>query len=92
VEFLSDVLMCEWAYFIDFDKQTLETWKGEKIGDATFAELEENEGYMDSMQKIGREEDEIGWGEEEEEVYDAGGNTTEVVGTVLDGSQQTQQE
>jgi hypothetical protein len=92
VEFLDDVLFCEWAYFIDFDKQILETWKGQKIGEATFEELRENKGYMDSIKKVGREEDEIGWVEEEEEVDEAGGNTTEVAETVLDGSQQTQQE
>lgn len=83
MEFLSDDLMCEWAYFIDFDKQTLETWKGEKIGEATFAELRENNGYMDYMQEIGwpKEEEEA-----EEEVHEAGANTTEVAETVLDGS------
>jgi hypothetical protein len=88
VEFLDNVLFCEWAYFIDFDKQTLETWKGQKIGEATFEELRENKGYMDIMQKIGSEQDEIGWGGEveEEEVDEAGGNTTEVAETVLDGS------
>ena len=75
--------MCEWAYFIDFDKQTLETWKGEKIGEATFAELRENKGYMDYMQEIGWPKEEE---EEEEEVHEAGANTTEVAETVLDGS------
>jgi hypothetical protein len=88
VEFLDNVLFCEWAYFIDFDKQTLETWKGQKIGVATFEELRENKGYMDIMQKIGSEQDEIGWGGEVEdgEVDEAGENTTEVAETVLDGS------
>jgi hypothetical protein len=49
VEFLQDGLYCEWAYFIDFESQKFETWKGnadeggsgELIDTVSFDELRE---------------------------------------------------
>lgn len=63
--------MCEWAYFIDFEKHTLETWtsserfSGEgrgytnvKVDEASFDKL--GLGYMEGLGEIlkGREEEE----------------------------------
>lgn len=48
VEFLDDELFCEWAYFTDFEKQTLETWhEGELWGKIGFSEL--GSGHMDEL-------------------------------------------
>ncbi len=58
----TDVIFCEWSYFIDFEAQKLETYaNGDRlIGSISFEELRvEGEGYMQNMQRIG-------WGEEEE--------------------------
>ncbi|TVY56120.1 hypothetical protein LSUE1_G008810 [Lachnellula suecica] len=63
IEFLEDGLFCEWTYFIDFEAQTLETWKEAKRYDVrSFTELDS--GYMDGLQeRYQREEN----GEEEED-------------------------
>ncbi|KAH7410807.1 hypothetical protein BKA64DRAFT_661851 [Cadophora sp. MPI-SDFR-AT-0126] len=64
VDFLQDGLFCEWAYFIDFENEKLEAWKGESreskpIGEVTFEELKgEGKEYMERIEKMGCEEDE----------------------------------
>lgn len=53
VEFLNDGLFCEWAYFIDFEKQTLETFaSGELLDVITFDKLREvGEDYMTELEE-----------------------------------------
>ncbi|CAA7257357.1 unnamed protein product [Cyclocybe aegerita] len=37
IDFLEDGIFCEWAYFIDFENQTLEIWTfGQHVADASF--------------------------------------------------------
>ena len=75
MDFLSDGLFCEWAYFIDFENNKLEVWKGWGYGlaeEISFEELRrEGEGFMSRMEKVGRDEEQE---EEEEAEGDDGGN------------------
>ncbi|KAJ3506975.1 hypothetical protein NLJ89_g6562 [Agrocybe chaxingu] len=42
VDFLKDGIFCEWAYFIDFENQILETWTcGQHVADVSFQDLTE---------------------------------------------------
>jgi hypothetical protein len=56
VDFLQDSLMCEWSYFIDFEKQKLETWTRATLKDeVTFEELrQQGDSDMERLQKEGR--------------------------------------
>jgi hypothetical protein len=60
VDFLKDGLFCEWAYFIDFENQKLETWKaGEMIAVATFEGLaSKGDLYMDNLERPEEENEE----------------------------------
>jgi hypothetical protein len=48
--------MCEWSYFIDFEKQKLETWTRATLKDeVTFEELrQQGDSDMERLQKEGR--------------------------------------
>jgi hypothetical protein len=80
-DFLMDGLMCEWAYIMDFEEQTLEIWVGpirhgstcKKVREVKFSELTDNfmEGVAEEKYKVqqlvdGKESDETDEGEGEE--------------------------
>jgi len=66
VKFLEDGLFCEWAYFIDFENQKLETWKaGEMIDVASFSKVvQDGTSYMEALEHTSDVEDK---NEEEDE-------------------------
>ncbi|KAF4635452.1 hypothetical protein G7Y89_g2648 [Cudoniella acicularis] len=69
IDFLKDGLFCEWAYFIDFENKTLETFKnGKAIEQVSFEKLGEagGEEYMTLLEKRLRRE-ENGEGDEDED-------------------------
>jgi hypothetical protein len=67
VDFLKDKLFCEWAYFIDFEKQTLETWTDNAmIAEVSFEALGKDNLYMVNSEKKVRKE-KYGYEEENEE-------------------------
>jgi hypothetical protein len=58
VTFHEDTLFCEWAYFIDFEKKTLECYQQKDLIDTvSFYDLKNlGERYMDRLVKITSEE------------------------------------
>lgn len=59
-KFLGDRLMCEWAYFIDFENKTLETWaSGKKLDVIGFEKLaKEGAKYMETLAEKENESEE----------------------------------
>ncbi|CAA7257356.1 unnamed protein product [Cyclocybe aegerita] len=52
-DFLQEHILCEWAYFIDFENQTLETWTfGHHVANVSFQDLKRyGESYMDLLKR-----------------------------------------
>ena len=80
MKFAEDSLFCEWAYFMDFEYEIFEVWKGMGPGDAggvrlrkmvTFHDLKVRGNFMDSLQaKLGNERSyERGLEKEERRLY-----------------------
>ncbi|KAG9228842.1 hypothetical protein BJ875DRAFT_489473 [Amylocarpus encephaloides] len=85
VTFLHDSLFSEWAYFIDLDNKTLETWQaGHHLTTASFKQLKEYEDPKAYMKdSSGSDQDEA---EDGEQVTKYGGQADEVKGDTT-GSQ-----
>ncbi|KAE8453220.1 hypothetical protein EG329_011287 [Mollisiaceae sp. DMI_Dod_QoI] len=85
VKFLEDRLFCEWAYFVNFEERTFETWgHGTFLEEISFEGLSESDAFkwLDKMQKRDRIEREDCSDEEEEEEEEKENEDEKVSGDV----------